>query len=297
MITLSCSTGALQNMVFGISEKLEMHLLDQPESGMGYQVLVTDSGNFAVLFASLAFNLDANGEPLEKDLEFACKSVSLESEGTQTGLSRVHGEAVQVSENSGRYLSAPDTEGDVPVSNQGSQASIREDVDATKHAAIETMGDSIRKMTGVGILDRDEDGSLLSRGENPTDAVQRLSFKVLTRNSYLSTTKAGEVFVRYSAVVADRRIRADGSVRAGTYVTTMADEKVVPSGLAAIARYALPNWRPAIFKRLLAPGTGVPIRCGTSAPKFGQAGGGVEVMFPGSTRNGTDLGYTQILEK
>ena len=36
-------------MVFGISEKLEMHLLDQPESGMGYQVLVTDSGNFAVL--------------------------------------------------------------------------------------------------------------------------------------------------------------------------------------------------------------------------------------------------------
>ena len=111
---------------------------------------------------------------------------------------------------------------------------------------------------------------------------------VLTHGSYSSKSRKGEVFVRYSAFPNDRRIRSDGSVVSGSYVTTENDARhwgrpFGCTGLSAVARYALPNPDPAINVFLLQPPVTVPISCGTVTPDFGQAGGGVEVRFDSDT--------------
>lgn len=120
---------------------------------------------------------------------------------------------------------------------------------------------------------------------------------VETHGSYLSTSRPGELFVRYSAFASDRRINQDGSVRPGTYVTTENDASHVPSGLAAVGRYALPNPAPAIYRFVLSPPDGTGIRCGTAAPKFNQAGGGVEVLFSADLPAGTASGPQSIAER
>ena len=97
--------------------------------------------------------------------------------------------------------------------------------------------------------------------------------------SYPSTSRIGEIFYRYTAFRPDRRIAPDGSVLPGTYVTTENDKPHVPSGLAAVGRYALPNPAPAIYEYKVEPLAGSIIRCGTCGPLFGQAGGGVEVLL------------------
>ena len=73
---------------------------------------------------------------------------------------------------------------------------------------------------------------------------------VATHGSYRSSTVQGEMFVRYSAFDDDLRINKDGTVQEGTYVTTEVDSVLVPSGLAAIARFALPNRVPAKYQVL-----------------------------------------------
>ncbi len=115
--------------------------------------------------------------------------------------------------------------------------------------------------------------------------------------SYLSTTRAKEVFVRYSAFFPDRRLLSDGSVLPGTYATTRNDVPLVPSGLAALGRYALPNPSPAVYKYTLNAPIGTVIRCGTSAPKFGQAGGGVEILFTAGSPAGSTSGPAKIPER
>ena len=110
---------------------------------------------------------------------------------------------------------------------------------------------------------------------------------VVTHGSYVSTTRSGEILERYSAFWPDRRILPDGSVRQGTYVTTATDATVVPSGLAAVGRYALPNPAPAVYRYTLTPPPGVSIRCGTCQPLFGQAGGGVEIALDAPLPPGT----------
>ena len=115
---------------------------------------------------------------------------------------------------------------------------------------------------------------MLGRLAEYTDPVE-----VVSHGSYPSTTRAGETLVRYSAFWPDRRIRPDGSVLKGTYATTASDTPLVPSGLAAVGRYALPNPAPAVYSYTLVPPTGTAILCGTCAPLFGQAGGGVEIRI------------------
>lgn len=106
------------------------------------------------------------------------------------------------------------------------------------------------------------------------------SLAVLEHGSYQSTTRPNEIFFRYSAFRHDRRINStDGSVLPGTYATTESDSSLVPSGLAAVGRYALPYPFPAHYVYQLNPPAATQIRCGNSAPAFGQAGGGVEVFF------------------
>ena len=122
-------------------------------------------------------------------------------------------------------------------------------------------------------------------------------FVVETHGSYVSNSLPGEKFVRFSAYNPDRRILQDGSLLPGTYATTDNDAGVVPSGLAAVGRYALPNLMPAIYHFNLVPSNPVTITCGTVAPANGQAGGGVEVCFNQGTAPRTLRYDTRIPER
>ena len=85
-------------------------------------------------------------------------------------------------------------------------------------------------------------------------------------------------YYRYSPYSKDRRVTADGNFLPGTYATTYSDMHFVPSGYAAVGRFALPS--PASARYLFSIVTcKVPSLMGTAAPNFGQAGGGVEVYF------------------
>jgi hypothetical protein len=77
----------------------------------------------------------------------------------------------------------------------------------------------------------------------------------------------------------DRRITADGGLLPGTYATTEADAKNVKTGLEAVARYALPNPKPAVYVFTVKPLKDTPIQRGIVEPEFGQPGKGVEVLF------------------
>lgn len=110
---------------------------------------------------------------------------------------------------------------------------------------------------------------------------------VETHHSYPSIAKQGEGFSRYSAFFPDNRIRPDGEVHAGTYASTVLDRKMVPSGLVAVGRYALPLSMPAQFEYRIGPIPGAHIYCGTCTPLFNQSGGGVEVRFQSPLPAGT----------
>ncbi len=96
-------------------------------------------------------------------------------------------------------------------------------------------------------------------------------------------TEAADVFYRISAYPDDRRIRQDGSLAPESYATTETDITVVPSGLAAVGRFALPTRISARHVFRITPGRGVKILYGTVIPNYGLCGGGVEVYFPDGT--------------
>ena len=126
--------------------------------------------------------------------------------------------------------------------------------------------------------------------------------KTCESHSYQSYTQKQEKFIRYSAFSPDNRIRPNGSVLAGTFATTENDSSLVPSGLAAVARYALPNPAPAIYRTEITPPTGTAVLCGTSQPQTWAAnhdvpGGGVEVRFQLELRPGTASPQSQIAER
>jgi len=103
-------------------------------------------------------------------------------------------------------------------------------------------------------------------------------------------------FKRFSAYGNDRRITPDRGLAAGSYVTSVSDAQVVPNGLTAIGRYALPNPWPAAYVYTIVPVSGIPIQCGTVRPNFGQSGGGVEVLFVDPAPAGSVCGPYRIPE-
>jgi hypothetical protein len=84
------------------------------------------------------------------------------------------------------------------------------------------------------------------------------------------------MFFRFHAKEQDPRVK-DGKFARGTYATTFNDLRMVPSGLAAVGRYALPIPESGRYVRSIV--TNVEHKMGTSLPRFSQSGGGVEVMF------------------
>ncbi len=115
--------------------------------------------------------------------------------------------------------------------------------------------------------------------------------------SYTYYSKPGDVFIRLSAFKNDRRILADGSVLPGTYATTLNDMKVIPSGAAAVGRYALPYRLPACNIYRIIPLPNTPVFFGTVTPNYGLCGGGVEVYFPNGCHAKTAYLYETISDK
>jgi hypothetical protein len=97
---------------------------------------------------------------------------------------------------------------------------------------------------------------------------------------------ANRLFHRFSAYSPDKRVDPwTGDFLAGTYATTDSDFALVPSGLAAVGRFALPNILPASYHYQIEAPVGTPVTSGTVAPAFGQAGGGVEALFASAVVN------------
>jgi hypothetical protein len=157
----------------------------------------------------------------------------------------------------------------------------------------------LAKMGGWGIDELQERAEPLSFDAEPALAARhlewRLAASVLDPDVQTDPTLADIVtpqevvglqhpteprlYVRYSAFPKDRRVLKDGRFTPGTYATTFNDATMTPSGFAAVGRYALPSPRSAQFVFPIVTDAS-PIYVGTATPNFGQAGGGVEVLFP-----------------
>jgi hypothetical protein len=118
-------------------------------------------------------------------------------------------------------------------------------------------------------------------GEFKTPSI--LAVSALAKNEILAEDRT---FYRFSAFSPDRRIDPiTGSLTNGTYTTTDNDEPHVPSGFAAVGRYALPNRTAASYKYEIRVPSGTKVEFGTVAPAFSQAGGGVEAFFQNGAAN------------
>jgi hypothetical protein len=94
------------------------------------------------------------------------------------------------------------------------------------------------------------------------------------------------VFHRFSAFNPDKRVNPKtGDFLPGTYATPESEVPFVPSGFAAVGRFALPNNQPASHHYVIEAPAGTTVAFGTVAPAFGQAGGGVEAYFQSAVTN------------
>jgi hypothetical protein len=114
------------------------------------------------------------------------------------------------------------------------------------------------------------------------------------KDAPIEKTKEKEVFKRFTAYENDRRIKPDGSLLPGTYATTEEDAKNVRTGKEAVARYALPNPKPASNVFTIKPHKDTLIQRGIVEPANDQPGGGVEVIFTDGTQPGTVTGPEKI---
>jgi hypothetical protein len=94
-------------------------------------------------------------------------------------------------------------------------------------------------------------------------------------------TQATDVFYRCEHWLTSRRVLLrTGEILAGTYGFPESELDFVPTGFAAVGRYALPDLPPACRRFEIRPPAAYTLKCGAAVPLYGQAGGGVEVMFP-----------------
>jgi hypothetical protein len=110
----------------------------------------------------------------------------------------------------------------------------------------------------------------------------------------VETMRTIAVFKRFSAYQNDRRITGDRALLPGTYGTTEEDARYVKTGKEAVARYALPNPMPAVYIFSIKPAGNTRLQKGIVQPKFGQPGGGVEVLFLEGTTSHTVTGPSVI---
>lgn len=96
----------------------------------------------------------------------------------------------------------------------------------------------------------------------------------------ITLTGVDEVFKRFSAYANDRRVTVGKGLTPGTFATTKEDADAnIRTGADAVARYALPNSKPATNVFTIAPPKDTELKRGTAQPANNQPGGGVEVTF------------------
>lgn len=103
------------------------------------------------------------------------------------------------------------------------------------------------------------------------------------KDAPITMTLAGEIFMRFSAYVDDRRITEKQALRPGTFATTAQDAINVHTGREAIARYALENKKSANKRFSITPKDGTKLKRGEVQPAYGEPGGGIEVIFVDGT--------------
>ena len=162
--------------------------------------------------------------------------------------------------------------------------------------------EELHELHDLGAVQADHGSHVTIGSDSPILPIDVQSIIVITHGSYRSTSGTDEIFVRYSAFRNDRRIRSDGSLVSGTYVTTVNDaycwgRRFGWTGLAVVGRYALPNPTPAVHQVLVKPAQRIPILCGCVTPEYGQGGGGVEVRFQNDTPSGTVIRRGVIPER
>ncbi|MEY2499283.1 MAG: hypothetical protein QOD12_2839 [Verrucomicrobiota bacterium] len=114
----------------------------------------------------------------------------------------------------------------------------------------------------------------------------------------VTLTTAGEIFKRFSAFANDRRVTKRMGLTAGTFGTTKEDADAhIKTGTDAVARYALPNPKPASNVFTITPPNDTDLKRGTVQPANNQLGGGVEVIFVNGSPNGTVTGPKTIPDK
>jgi hypothetical protein len=132
-------------------------------------------------------------------------------------------------------------------------------------------------------------------GVDPTSPSVLARFGEMYRSPpFQSSTQSPTTIVRYSAFQNDPRVGANGSLTPGTYATSASDAREVPSGLAAVGRYSLPNPRPAIYRFDVTVPAGTTYLYGSVVPAFGRSGGGVEMEFPQGVPGGISLVSTVL---
>lgn len=120
----------------------------------------------------------------------------------------------------------------------------------------------------------------LSRaGYHPPEILKRRSASMHSSPPFVGACRSGDRFVRFSAFRADRRVRENGTLLAGSYCTSESDRSCVPNALSAVGRYALPNIAPPVHVFEILPPPSAAMNYGTVVPNFGQAGGGAEMEF------------------
>lgn len=115
-------------------------------------------------------------------------------------------------------------------------------------------------------------------------------------NGPVELTANFEVFKRFTAYQNDRRVTVVGGLLPGSYATTEEDARNVHTGRQAVARYALPNPEPAIYRFTIKPPKDTKIQRGTVQPANNQPGGGAEVIFADGTTDRTVTGPDTIPE-
>ena len=118
------------------------------------------------------------------------------------------------------------------------------------------------------------------------------------KDAPVTLTSSGEVFKRFTPYPDDRRITPGKGCRAGTFATTREDADAhIKTGMDAVARYALPEDKPASNVFTIRPPEETDLQRGTVAPANNQPGGGVEVIFVNGTPDGTVTGPITIPDK
>jgi hypothetical protein len=114
----------------------------------------------------------------------------------------------------------------------------------------------------------------------------------------ITLTDTGEIFKRFSAYANDKRVTPAKGLTSGTFATTKEDADAnIKTGTDAVARYALPNSKPASNVFTISPAKDTELKRGTAQPANNQPGGGVEVIFVNGTPDGTVTGPVTIPDK